>query len=168
MKQQISALMDGELFEDEAEALLDQLKRNPAAQGQWEIYHLISDALRQPEHLHADINIAMHERLQAEPTVLAPRGRPGRKAQAYALSAAASVMGLALVAWMSLQVSSDHAPQMAALQQPSPVQPASFSSGSAGFSANKKLNGYLMAHEEFSPSADVQGAASYIRTVAGQ
>ena len=30
MKQQISVLMDGELFDDEAEALLDKLKRSPA------------------------------------------------------------------------------------------------------------------------------------------
>lgn len=161
MKQQISALMDGELFEDEAEILLDKLKHNPAAHSEWQTYHLISDALRQPDHLHSNISSAMRERLQAEPTVLAPQRRTGRKMQMYALSAAASVMALAMVAWLSVQVGSEPAPQMAALQQPSVVRPASFSTG-------KELNGYLMAHQEFSPSADVQGAASYIRTVAGQ
>lgn len=161
MKQQISALMDGELFEDEAETLLDKLKHNPAAHSEWQTYHLISDALRQPDHLHANISAAMRERLQAEPTVLAPQRRTGRKMQMYALSAAASVMALAMVAWMSVQVSSEPAPQMAVVQQPSVVRPASFP-------ASKEPNGYLMAHQEFSPSADMQGAASYIRTVAGQ
>lgn len=162
MKQQISALMDGELFEDEAEVLLDKLKHNPAAHSEWQTYHLISDALRQPDHLHANISAAMRERLQSEPTVLAPQRRTGRKMQMYALSAAASVMALAMVAWMSVQVGSEPAPQMAALQQqPSVVR-------SASFSTDKGLNGYLMAHQEFSPSADMQGAASYIRTVAGQ
>lgn len=161
MKQQISALMDGELFEDEAETLLDKLKHNPAAHSEWQTYHLISDALRQPDHLHSNISSAMRERLQAEPTVLAPQRRTGRRMQMYALSAAASVMALAMVAWMSVQIGSEPAVQTAAVQQPSGARPASFPS-------DKGLNGYLMAHQEFSPSADVQGAASYIRTVAGQ
>src|SRR4030067_1018083 len=119
MKQQISALMDGELLEDEAEPLLDKLKHNPAAHSEWQTYHLISDALRQPDHLHSNISSAMRERLQAEPTVLAPQRRTGRKVQIYALSAAASIMALAMVAWLSVQVGSDAAPQMAAAQHPS-------------------------------------------------
>ena len=35
MKQEISALMDGELFDDEAEAILDKLKRNPDKHDEW-------------------------------------------------------------------------------------------------------------------------------------
>lgn len=159
MKQQISALMDGELFEDEAEALLDKMKHNHAAHEEWQAYHLISDALRQPDHLHANISASLRERLQAEPTVLAPQRWTGRKVQMYALSAAASVMALAVVAWMSAQTGIEQAPQMTAAQQH--AHPASFA-------ANQNLNGYLMAHQEFSPSTDVQGVASYIRTVAGQ
>jgi hypothetical protein len=30
------------------------------------------------------------------------------------------------------------------------------------------MNDYLIAHQEFSPSTEVQGAASYMRTVATQ
>ena len=160
MKQNISALMDGELFDDEAEALLDKIKRNPDVHAEWQLYHLIGDALRQPDHLHADIGAALHERLQAEPTVLAPRSRVGQNARWFALSAAASVMGLALVAWLSVQVGQEPAPQLA-MQQSGALRPA-------GFSTHRGLDDYLMAHQEFSPSADVQGTASYIRTVAGQ
>jgi len=69
-------------------------------------------------------------------------------------------MALALVAWLSVQIGSEPAPQMA-MQQPSELRPASFP-------VNRGMNDYLMAHQEFSPSTDVQGAASYIRTVAGQ
>ncbi len=159
MKQQISVLMDGELFDDEAEALLDKLKRNPDVCEEWQAYHLIGDVLRQPSHACCNISAAMRERLQAEPTVLAPRAQASRNAKWFALSAAASVMALTLVAWMSVQVGSEP-PQMA-MQQSTALRPASFS-------GNKGLNNYLMAHQEFSPSADVQGAASYIRTVAGQ
>ena len=160
MKQQISVLMDGELFDDEAAALLDKLKRNPGVCEEWQAYHLIGDVLRQPDHACCSISAAMRERLQAEPTVLAPRVQASRNARWFALSAAASVMALSLVAWMSMQIKSEPAPQIA-MQQSTALRPASFS-------GNKGLNNYLMAHQEFSPSADMQGTASYIRTVAGQ
>ena len=160
MKQQISALMDGELFDDEAEALFDKLKQKPDAHEEWQTYHLIGDALRQPDHAYPNIGINMQKRLQAEPTVLAPSGRIRQNARWFALSAAASVLALALVAWMSVQVGPESAPQMA-MQQSTALRPASLA-------ANKRLNDYLMAHQEFSPRADVQGTVSYIRTVAGQ
>lgn len=161
MKQNISALMDGELFDDEAESLLDKLKRNPDTHADWHTYHLIGDALRQPDHTHINIGVALRQRLQAEPTVLAPRDRVGKNARWFALSAAASVMALALVTWLSVQVGTQPAPQVAMQQQSTALRPASFS-------ANNRMNDYLMAHQEYSPSAEVQGAASYIRTVAGQ
>lgn len=157
----ISALMDGELFDDETDGLLDGIKRDSDAREKWFTYHLISDALRQFGRLHTDIVPNLHERLQAEPTVLAPRGVSGHKARWFALSAAASVMALTLVAWLSAQVGTETVPQMAAAQQFSAIQTASFQGGSMP-------NSYLMAHQEFSPSTNVQGAASYMRAVAGQ
>ena len=68
-------------------------------------------------------------------------------------------MALALVAWLSLQVGSEPAPQVAAVQpdNSAAVRPASV-----------QTDDYLMAHQEFSPSADVHGAASYIHAVAGR
>lgn len=163
MKQDISVLMDGELFDDEAEILFDKLKRKPDAQEEWHLYHLISDVLHQPDHVHLDIGASMKARLQAEPTVLAPRGNSSQKARWFALSAAASVIALTLVAWLSVQVGNEVTPQIAVLrlQQPAAMQAASFS-------VNSGVNDYLMAHQEFSPSANVQGATSYIRTMAGQ
>ncbi len=163
MKQHISALMDGELFDDEAEALLDKLKRDSAGREEWLTYHLISDVLRQPDHVHADISLAMRERLQAEPTVLAPHGRANQRARWFAVSAAASVMALAVVAWLSAQVGPEATPQLAVQQSGnSNVHPASLSVKKGG------VNDYLMAHQEFSPSFDVQGATVYVRTVAGE
>jgi sigma-E factor negative regulatory protein RseA len=159
MKQNISALMDGELFDDEADALLDKIKRNPDVQAEWDLYHLVGDALRQPDHLHADISLSLRERLRAEPTVVAPRSRIKQNVKWFALSAAASVMGMALVAWMSVQIGSGPVPQVAMQQTQSALRPASFP-------VKPAMNDYLMAHQEFSPSTEVQGAASYIRTVA--
>ena len=160
MKEHISALMDGELFDDEADALLDKLKRDPAGHEEWLQYHLVSDILRQPDHVHADISSAMHERLRAEPTVLAPRSRTAQKVRWFALSAAASVLALAVVAWLSVQVAPGVATPQIAMQQPdnnSNVRPASVN-----------MDDYLMAHQEYSPSASVEGMTPYIRTVASE
>jgi sigma-E factor negative regulatory protein RseA len=159
MKQEISALMDGEMFEDQADAFLDKVKRHPEMQQDWDNYHLIGDALRQPDHICKSFGKSFHERLQAEPTVIAPYKRTTQKVRNFALSAVASVMALALVAWLSLQVGSEPAPQIAAtqVQQNNAVRPAS-----------TQANDYLMAHQEFSPSAEVHVAAPYIHAVAGR
>jgi len=157
MKQEISALMDGELFEDEAENLLDLVKRDSGAHRDWEAYHLIGDVLRQPEHIHCDLSAKVRERMQDEPTVLAPRGRAVKqKMRTFALSAAASLVAVGVVAWMSLQVGHEAAPQMA-LQQNN-LRPASVQ-------IKSRSNDYLMAHQEFSPSTDMNGGAYYIRSV---
>lgn len=157
MKQEISVLMDSELFEDETASLLEQLKRRADAHQDWAVYHLIGDVLRQPDHIHCDLSAKVRERIQDEPTVLAPHNHPlKQKAYAVALSAAASLAAIGVVAWMTQQISPEVAPQMAmqqnALRMASErIQPQS--------------NYYLMAHQEFSPSTDMNGGASYIRMV---
>lgn len=157
MKQKISVLMDGELFEDEAEELLDQIRRDSEAHREWAVYHLIGDVLRQPEHIHCDLNAKVRERMEDEPIILAFRTRTMRqKVQAATLSAAASLAAVGVVAWMSLQITPEAAPQMA-MQQPA-LRPASAQ-------IQPQSNDYLMAHQEFSPSIDMNGGASYIRTV---
>ena len=158
MKNNISTLMDGELFEDEAEALFDEVKRDAGAHRDWATYHLIGDVLRQPEYIHRDISAGVRERMQNEPTVLAPRSRGvTQKVRNIALSAAASLMALGVVSWMSVQITPETNPQLA--MQQSNIRPVSMKSQS-------KSNDYLMAHQEFSPSNDMNGGASYIRTVA--
>lgn len=155
MKQNISALMDGELFDEDAEEVLNQLKRAPAAHADWQVYHLISDALRQPDHVHSDIGHSMRERLRDEPTVLAPAAQQ-KIARWYAVSAAASVMALTLVAWLSVQAGSETPAQVATMQNA--VYPASFPTAN-------HLDDYLTAHQEFSPSKEVLGMTSHVRSV---
>lgn len=157
MKQEISALMDGELFEDEAEGLFDQVKQDSGTHHEWALYHLIGDVLRQPEHIHCDLSAKVRERMQDEPVVLAPRSRAVKqKIRTFALSAAASLVAVGVVAWMSLQITPETAPQLA--MQQTALRPISMQ-------IQPKANDYLMAHQEFSPSIDMNGGASYIRTV---
>jgi sigma-E factor negative regulatory protein RseA len=157
MKQDISALMDSELFEDEAASLLGQIKSDSTVRKNWAVYHLIGDVLRQPEHIHCDLSTKVRERLRDEPTVLAPRGRAVKqRMRTFALSAAASLSAVGVVAWMSLQISPEVAPQMA--MQQTALRPVSMQT-------RTNSNDYLIAHQEFSPSTDMNGSASYIRTV---
>jgi sigma-E factor negative regulatory protein RseA len=157
MRQKISVLMDGELFEDEAESLFDHIKKGSDVHQDWEVYHLIGDVLRQPEYIPCGLSAKVRDRLQDEPTVLAPRGRAVRqKMLTYALSAAASLSAVGVVAWMSLQISPEVAPQLAMRQNA--LRPASMQ-------IQPDSNDYLLAHQEFSPSTDISGSASYIRTV---
>jgi sigma-E factor negative regulatory protein RseA len=157
MKNNISALMDGELFEDEAEVLFDQLKRDSSAHRDWAMYHLIGDVLRQPESIHRDISAQVRELMQNEPTVLAPRSRAfTQKIRNVALSAAASIMAFGIVVWMSVQITPETSPQLA--MQQTNLRPASLQ-------IQSKSNDYLMAHQEFSPSNDINSGASYIRNV---
>lgn len=158
MEKEISVMMDGELFEDETADLLDRVKRDSGAHKDWEIYHLIGDVLRQPEYIHCDLSAKVRERMRDEPTILAPRGRAVKhKIRTVALSAVASLTAIGVVAWMSMQATPDAAPQMA-MQQPESSQVSA--------RIKPKSNDYLMAHQEFSPSTNMSGGASYIRTVA--
>ena len=157
MKQKISALMDGELFEEEAEDLLAQFKQIPGAHRDWAVYHLIGDVLRQPEHIHSDLSAKVSERMREEPVVLVPRRRVVRqKLREAVLSVAATLAAVGVVSWMSLQIRPEVAPKLA-MQQPSLRL--------VKMQINPKANDYLMAHQEFSPSIEMNGGISYIRTV---
>lgn len=157
MNKEISALMDSELFEDEAEIMIDRIGRGTNAHKDWEVYHLIGDVLRQPDHIHCDLSSKVRERMRDEPTVLAPRSHAvKRKVRTVALSAAASLAAVGVVAWMSQQIGSETLPQMA--MQKNALRPASIQ-------IQPKSSDYLMAHQEFSPSTDMNGGASYIRMV---
>jgi len=160
MKQEISALMDGELFEDEADVLLEQCKYDPVFDRNWAVYHLIGDVLRQPEYIHSDVCAGLRERLQDEPAILVPRARAVKeKMRAYALSAAASVAAVGLVAWMSVQIAPEGMGSAQMAQRPANTRMVSVE-------VPQKANDYLMAHQEMSPGMDMNGGASYIRTAA--
>jgi len=70
-KEQISALMDGDL---EQQGILDQLESDADLSGCWQRYHLIGDAMRRelPRTLHLDIADSIASALEREPAMLAP------------------------------------------------------------------------------------------------
>ena len=159
MKEQISALMDGELDERAAGEAIQQLRHEGEALDTWRLYHLISDGMRDTRLLSAGFAARLSERLAAEPTVLAPSALPGRTpARRFAYAAAASVAAVGLVGWLAFAPQPEVARPIAQAQQP-PVTIVPLPSAA---------NDYLLAHQGFSPRVSLQGMAPYVRTVAGR
>jgi sigma-E factor negative regulatory protein RseA len=173
--EKISVLMDGELGEYESQGQLKRLKNDPELARGWHDYHLIGDAMRGERPLSAGFNERLATRMAAEPTVLAPQRTAKRSATAYALSAAASISAVALVGWVAF-VNYPEAPTPQIAQAPLTAPPAVTAVSAtplaaapqpqlASVSSEGKMNEYLMAHQEFSPSTAIQGLAPYIRSV---
>ncbi len=191
MKDQISALADGELDEAEAGRLIARLKSDPDLRRAWDDYHRVGDALR--GHLGADLSARVASRLAAEPTVLV-RGAaptPAQHAGRWLLSAAASLAAIAFVAWMALPWRTP-APELAQAQPSAPLvivpatplasgpQVASVPQASPNPRARAEadaraqaealaalgMRNYLLAHQRYSASTALQGMAPYARTVA--
>ena len=165
--EKISALMDGELDEHQARQQLTRLKQDEELLHCWHTFHLIGDAMRGDPMLRNDFTTRLRSRLQQEPTVLAPRYH-WRKPMNLALSAAASLAAVAVVLTLvTLENPLQPLAPVAIAPKPAmtegaraaaPPQPAA--------TANQgRMNEYLMAHQEFSPSTALQGVAPYVRTV---
>ena len=156
MKENLSAWMDGELGDQQARQLPQQLKRDAELRGDWNCYHLIGDALRGVQG--PDLCARICARLDAEPTVLAPQHRSTpEKLRWIALSAAASIAAVAFVGWMALSGVQQDSVQVAAMPAAEVKQ--------AAVPAGEVANDYLLAHQRYSPSNAMQGVAPYVRTV---
>jgi sigma-E factor negative regulatory protein RseA len=157
--ERISALMDGELDDHEVAGELQRLKHDPELRSAWDTYHAIGDTLRGHGVVSAGFAASVGTRLQAEPTILAPK-RPLRRFARVALPVAASMCGVALVAWLALYNDTFQFGQPAKIARAPQQQTAQ-----ALVPAASAVNEYLLAHQQFSPRTDIQGVASYVRTV---
>jgi sigma-E factor negative regulatory protein RseA len=167
--ERISAFMDGEVDESEATGQVRRMKEDPRFRTAWDTYHLIGDTLRGEKiGLAQDFNAKLSAKLAEEPTILAPRRRAPLQTSArrYALPVAASLGGVALVAWLAV-FNNPFAPEKEKLALKPPV-PLAAQTQLAANPASGEVNDYLLAHQQFSPSTTIQGVASYVRTVSGQ
>jgi sigma-E factor negative regulatory protein RseA len=156
MESRISALTDGELDHEEANAILVSVKEQKELQQKWNMYHLIGDSLRQTSPLSPDFSARITGQLAKEPMVLSPRRSLPSRRPLIALSVAASVAAVSRVAWMALQINHEGAPGAS-----SSAVVAEASSASASTEIN--VNGYLEAHQEYSRS--VQPLRNYPRAI---
>lgn len=159
MSERISALMDGELEDDDAFGLLANANGQGRLRDSWATYHLIGDALRQMPNLAHGMGADFHARLAAEPTILVPRRgntrSHTRKWLAWSAAAAAAVMAVALVIGTLIPSvgylgNGMTAPGNAVVASADNPQP------------DDTLNSYLLAHQEYSASG-VQGSPYVMR-----
>lgn len=176
MKADLSAFMDGELEAGSRNGPLETLTRDPALRRTWDEYQLIGDALRGVPNVGVRLADRVMARLADEPTVLAPAAiaRPGRRGPLrHALALAASVVGVAVVAWLALSVNSPQLAQVATLGPPAVPAPAQLARSpepavpaeAAALASPSQVKPYLFAHQGHSPGAGIRGVAQYVRTV---
>lgn len=187
-REQISALMDGELDEARSRTLCAQLKSEESSDC-WAAYHLIGDALRNECLAQRGFSQRFAQRLAAEPTVLAPGSKSALEGGAgfgwpasvrnrpwhYGMAAAASVAAVGLVGWFGMQEFNigPGLREVAAARTTGTmaVSASAADTRAAGTQANRRLqnlgiNPYLLVHQEYSPTTAMQGVRPYVRTVA--
>lgn len=170
MKQQLSAMMDGEIDLDANLHLIAAATNNTEIVESWATYHLIGDVLRGDGVFKQNITSMTMQRLQQEPVVLAPKRRlmRGWLEHHYATSMAASVAAVAFVGWAvwqaqgvnpqpgNMQIATQ---QIVKKQTPSPQQVAQQNSLPA-----ETFNQYMLAHHEYAAGNAMQYAGD-VKTV---
>lgn len=187
IEEQLSILVDDELAEHDA--VLDKLATDPELQARWSRYHLMRDVItgHMPEQPLGDIASRVSQALEKEPVILAPvhKRKHARKPlpfilkQAGGLAIAATVSAVAVLTVQHTQdETSNTATKIAAVQpitqsQPQPQtqsQPSAqvrYVTDTSGLdtAVQSKLSGYLVNHNEYSVSGQMQGVLPYMRIV---
>lgn len=177
--EQLSTLVDDELANQDA--VLQQLAADPELKARWSRYHLIRDVVsghipeKQP---FGDIASRVSQALEQEPAILAPVHKrkhtpkiPFIVKQIGGLAIAATVSAVAVITVQQTQEETANAPTQIATAQPqSQSQPSAqirYVSDTSGLdtAVQSKLSGYLVNHNEYSVSANMQGVLPYMRIV---
>jgi sigma-E factor negative regulatory protein RseA len=166
----LSALMDGEAADAEAERALRHWRDDERARADWHVYHLVGDVLRSsdlaqsPAHDAAFVQ-ALRQRLAQAPVVLAPASPASvRRVRRRWIGSAAVAAGFVAVAGVMvvtrLAVPGGEPGGALLASQPAlstPVQrvanlPA-VGGGEGVLIRDAQLDRYLEAHRQFGPSA---------------
>ena len=154
MKDQLSALIDGELDVASAEHVIKAAKAGGELKNCWAHYHLIGDAMRDEVHTSHDFGARVMQALENEPIIFAPNANSnastGTRTVAVSKSTlnrskvwsiAASVAAVMFVGVMVLQLNQTEELAPVEIAQSVPTE-------------------YLQAHQAAAPN----GAAYYIQT----
>ena len=157
MGEQISRLMDGELEGAEADAAFRELK-GPDGVASWACYHVIGDTLRRCGEPTPGFAKRFSARLEAEPTVLAPRPMRAPRLP-FVWAAAASVAAVLVVGSVAVSTLDPQPTAIAKAREANAVR-------TAQVRPQPVSPDYLLAHQEYSPTTQIQGVGPYLRSVA--
>jgi len=175
MKEQVSALFDGDIEPGRADPVFRSLVGDEELQRSWLAYGLIGDALRGADNLAGDLTARIMRELSDEPTVLAPGAmRTTRRWPRTLMPIAASVFGIAAVALVAQSLRQPEEAVTVAQAPRAPVETVAVLPAATPVPAevqrlrDQSIQAYLVAHQGFSPSSGMQGVAPYVRTVSEQ
>src|SRR5512144_1098929 len=155
MGEQISRLMDGDLDDAAAEAAFQELKRPDGVEA-WVCYHVIGDVLRRASTPTPGFAARFAARLAAEPTVLAPVARQSSRLP-FAWAVAATVAAVMVVGWVAVSTLDPQPTALARAREAAAVRSAQ--------GPQRVSPDYLLAHQEYSPTTQIQGVGPYLRSV---
>jgi sigma-E factor negative regulatory protein RseA len=158
MNENISRLMDGELRDDELDAVCSGLA-HPEASQSWACYHVIGDALRGDCRATPGFGARFAQKLAAEPTVLAPRRRVPQRTASFGWAAAATLAAVAVVGYTAFSLVDDTPAAIAKAREAGAIRAAQ---------VRPQVHvpaDYLLAHQEYSPAVALQGVSPYMRAV---
>ncbi|MDX1454180.1 MAG: sigma-E factor negative regulatory protein [Gammaproteobacteria bacterium] len=171
--EQMSALADGELPDNEAELLLARIAREPALQHAWASFHLAGEALR--GGLAARHDAGFHARVMAE--VADIQLQPARVSRwrrlAQPLAGVAVAASVALAAVVMLQPADIEAPaEVVPTGAGNPASVPMLGAQQVDFTGvqspevQNKLRGYLLNHNEHTSTAPIRGLMPYVQIAA--
>ncbi len=157
INERLSAFIDNELHDD---ALIDEISNNEHARAKMIRYRLIADVLNNhymPES--RDVSSRVHAALDQEATIITPKSwfnRHNVVKQVSGLAVAATVAAAAILIVGDFSPATN--PQTNVAVGPITNQPIQMTSA-----MQRKLNGYLVSHNEFSASSRMKGVLPYTR-----
>ncbi len=171
--EQISAMFDEELEDQEQELLLHRLQRDPQMQSSWSRYQLIGDAIRHNLNAaaHPDLREDIRHEIEREPAIVSTSqssvaGLRMMKPVA-GLAIAASVAAMAIIGLQNIgqgQSPYQDAPRLAQTQPATSIQRVSGTRWNMQQpETENRLNGYLVNHSEYTSGISLQGMINYAR-----
>ncbi|MGB7932519.1 MAG: sigma-E factor negative regulatory protein [Gammaproteobacteria bacterium] len=167
LNEQLSALVDDELPGSEHDMLLRRIENDEQLYQRLSRYQLISDALQ--SHLPERVDPAFSRRvkvlLRSEPAMsgysrLATLARP-----AAGLAVAASVAVMAVMSLQSVQQGTPSPAEVVASAPPPAGDYVRVSDEPGNPSVDRKLDIYLVNHNEYAVNRGMQGMLPYVRIV---
>jgi len=157
LNEKLSAFIDNELHD---EALIDEISHNEQVRAKMLRYRLIADVLN--NHYTAagmDVSSRVRDALDQEATIITPKSwfnRANVVKQISGLAVAATVAAAAILIVGDFSATTN--PQSNLAVGPITTQPIQMTSA-----MQRKLNGYLVSHNEFSASSRMNGVLPYTR-----
>lgn len=165
MKEQISALIDGEANDLERERTLRALREDAALRGSWERYHLTRTVIRRELDVVVTGSVSERIRLAIEQEPAAAGRMPiGRSLVIKTLAGGAIAATVATVAILQFPLDRSSSPVVAGK---TPTQSRTLAAEVRPMlpEQQRALNPYLVQHAEFAQSAGMNSLSGYARVV---